>query len=222
VQVDFLGVKDWDAVPVPPVWSAPPPTAAALGLTDALRRQHLWITAANTTAGVGGGQEHGAPAQAELTPTSDEFRTVAAYFYASADPACYGLRRRIHVPAGAAGAGARQLRVESVQRVENCTLRALYLARRARVARQCGVCKAAFRVDAVRMERRVFHGPGNMAAHGDALECIVVSGPSSPDPASAPRTAKVCVIVCVIACVCACVCVHACVFVCVICVRVFV
>ncbi len=66
------------------------------------------------------------------------------------------------------------MRVESVQRVENCTLRALYLARRAHVARQCEVCGAAF--DAVRMERWVFHGPGNMAARGDALECIVEEG----------------------------------------------
>jgi hypothetical protein len=173
VQADYGGTEDLDAGPVPPVWSAPPPTAAALGLADALHRQHLWTTG-GVAGGVGGGEEYGAPALVELAPSSDEFRAVAAHFYASADPARPAHRRGTSVPAGVIGAGAGRVRVESVRRVENGTLRALYAARRAHVARQCGACGAGF--DAVRMERWVFHGPGNAAAHGDALRCIVEEG----------------------------------------------
>ena len=173
MQADYGGAVDVDAGPVPPAWSAPPPTAAALGLADALRRQHLW-TPAGAAGGAGGGEEHGAPALVELAPASDECRAVAAYFYAAADPARCVHRNRTSVAAGAVGAGAGRVRVESVQRVENGTLRALYLARRAHVARQCGACGAGF--DAVRMEQWVFHGPGGAGAHGDALRCIVEEG----------------------------------------------
>ena len=166
MQADYGGAEDLDAGPVPPVWSAPPPAAAVLGLADALRRQHLWSTAA---ASVGGGEELGAPALVELDPASEEFRAVAAYFYASADPARCAPRRRAQ-----AGAGAGRWRVESVRRVENGSLRALYMARRAHVARQCGACGAGF--DPVLMERWVFHGPGNEAGQGDPLRCIVEEG----------------------------------------------
>jgi hypothetical protein len=169
VQADYGGAEDLDAGPVPPVWSAPPPTAAALGLADALRRQHLW-----TTAGASDGEKYGAPALVELDPAGDEFRAVAAHFHATADPARTAHRRRTNVPGGWSGAGAGRLRVESVRRVENGSLRALYLARRDHVERQCGACGAGF--DAVRMERWVFHGPGGEGAHGDALRCIVEEG----------------------------------------------
>ena len=172
MQSDYGGAEDLDAGPVPPVWSAPPPTAAALGLADALRRQHLWSTA-DAAAVVGGGEEYGAPALVELAPAGDECRAVTAYFHATADPARSAHRRRTNVPGGGGRAGGR-VRVESVRRVENGTLRALYMARRAHVARQCGACGAGF--DAVRMERWVFHGPGGEAAHGDALRCIVEEG----------------------------------------------
>jgi hypothetical protein len=163
VQVDYRGAedRDLDTCPVPPVWSATPPAAAALGLADALRRQHLWATTS-----VGGGDVCCTPAAlVELAPASDEFRAVAAHFYAADD-------------AADDAAIVRQwqggVRVESVLRVENGTLRALYLARRAHVVRQCGACKAGF--DPVWMERWVFHGPVNGPAHGDPLWSIVEEG----------------------------------------------
>ena len=62
------------------------------------------------------------------------------------------------------------MRVESVVRVENGSLRAMYMARLAHVLRQCRACGVGF--DPVGMERWVFHGPGN----GDALQCIVEEG----------------------------------------------
>ena len=168
VQVDYRGAEDLDACPVPPVWSAAPPIAAALGLADALRGQQLWTTArASGVNGGGDSEAYGAPSLVELAPASDEFRAVAAHFYAASDAA-----------ADAAIAGALPwrvgVRVESVLRVENGTLRELYLARRAHVARQCGACGAKF--DPVRMERWVFHGPATGSAHGDALGSIVEEG----------------------------------------------
>ena len=158
MQVDYCGAEDLDAAPVPLVWCAPPPTAAALGLADALRHQRYW-TGGGGAGGAGAGETCGAPALVELDPASDEFCAVAAHFCAAGNPADQARRWRGEV------------RVESVQRVENGALHALHAARRAHVARQCAA-HGAGGFDPVRMERWVFHGTGG----GGALGCIVDEG----------------------------------------------
>jgi hypothetical protein len=159
LDVDYAGAADADTLPVPPIWSPTPAAAAAHGLADALRRRSFWTSplAGADDAGPAAADTGAGAVTVDVAAGSDEFRAVTGLFYGG----------------GAAKGGRTGLRVVGVRRVENDTLRQLFVARQKHVARQCGGS-----MDLGRMERWLFHGPGNGAAggSGDALACIVEEG----------------------------------------------
>ena len=164
MDVEFHGT-DFYGDRLPPVWHIRPSPAAAAahGLAAALLRRSLWT---------GDGDSHSSPRLVDLSPESEEFRAVAAQFLSSAS-----------------GIGS-CLRVESILRVQNDGLLGRFLAARRHIILQCDT--AGRRLDPLRAEKWLFHGPGNgggttrkrtslcgggeASEEGDAMNCILNEG----------------------------------------------